>query len=196
MHGLRMSEGDLISPFALDAGHSNAPCIIAIGTPRAIGRKHRLRRRNQFGCFRTYLPTCRYIGRAVKIRPARRQDLPCCRAYRARGWHKMNGAVASPSVIRVTQATYIRGNNLICRIAFTQWPRVCTKEPESPESTEAGGYPGAIPATTTDNDPTTAHERRRLSRVYRRGNAIRAWIGPRYAGTVAVIIRQMEMLLN
>lgn len=34
------------------------------------------------------------------------------------------------------------------------------------------------------------------SRVYRRGNAIRAWIGPRYAGTVAVIIRQMEMLLN
>lgn len=108
----------------------------------------------------------------------------------------MNGAVAPRSVIRVTRATYIRGNNLICRIASTQWPRVCTEELESPESTE--DTQERYPATTTDNDLTTAHERRRrrLSRVYRRGNAIRAWIGPRYAGTVAVIIRQMEMLLN
>lgn len=69
---------------------------------------------------------------------------------------------------------------------------------ESPESTaEAADTQERYPATTTGNDPTTARvAAERLSRVYRRGNAIRAWIGPRYAGTVAVIIRQMEMLLN
>lgn len=70
---------------------------------------------------------------------------------------------------------------------------------ESPESTaEAADTQERYPATTTGNDPTTAARvaAERLSRVYRRGNAIRAWIGPRYAGTVVVIIRQMEMLLN
>lgn len=68
---------------------------------------------------------------------------------------------------------------------------------ESPESTAAAAdTQERYPATTTGNDPTTAREAAAVSRVYRRGNAIRAWIGPRYAGTVAVIIRQMEMLLN
>lgn len=70
---------------------------------------------------------------------------------------------------------------------------------ESPESTAAA----AAAADTQERYPCSNNNRQRpnngtrgASRVYRRGNAIRAWIGPRYAGTVAVIIRQMEMLLN
>lgn len=74
------------------------------------------------------------------------------------------------------------------------------RETESPESTAAA----AVAADTRERYPCSNNRQRpnngtrggSASRVYRRGNAIRAWIGPRYAGTVAVIIRQMEMLLN
>ncbi|KYQ49687.1 hypothetical protein ALC60_11221 [Trachymyrmex zeteki] len=53
-----------------------------------------------------------------------------------------------------------------------------------------------IPSNNNRQRPNNSTRGSAASRVYRRGNAIRAWIGPRYAGTVAVIIRQMEMLLN
>ncbi|KYN09945.1 hypothetical protein ALC57_17942 [Trachymyrmex cornetzi] len=53
-----------------------------------------------------------------------------------------------------------------------------------------------IPSNNNRQRPNNGTRGSAASRVYRRGNAIRAWIGPRYAGTVAVIIRQMEMLLN
>jgi len=71
---------------------------------------------------------------------------------------------------------------------------------ESPESTVAAAAAAdtqeAIPSNNNRQRPNNGTRGSAASRVYRRGNAIRAWIGPRYAGTAAVIIRQMEMLLN
>jgi len=91
---------------------------------------------NQFGCLGTYLPTaCSYIaGKDARTRS-------CTRA-RARRRRKMSGALAARDVIRVTWATCIRGNNLICRIACTQWPRVCTRNGISGINGGGGGGSG------------------------------------------------------